>query len=97
MLIKRVYEVDALACPRCGGEMKVIAFIEAPQGAAIEKILRGHQSVAMVGGLWNPSTPRAPPTCWRLPPSPAADDFSDSPTESSDERNEWTYAFEATF
>ena len=28
MLIKRVYEVDPLACPRCGGQMKVIAFIE---------------------------------------------------------------------
>ena len=67
----------------------------------IEKILRGHQSVAMVGGLWNPSTPRAPPACWRLSLSPAADDFSDSPTESSDERSERTYVdidtLEATF
>ena len=101
MLIKRVYEIDPLACPRCGGEMTVIAFIEAPQGAVIEKILRGHQSVAMVGGLWNPSTPRAPPACWRRSLSPAADDFSDSPTESSDEPRERTYVdidtFEATF
>ena len=32
MLIKRVYEVDPLACPKCGGQMKVIAFIEPPQG-----------------------------------------------------------------
>ena len=31
MLIKRVYELDPLACPRCGGQMKVIAFIEPPQ------------------------------------------------------------------
>ena len=30
MLIKRVYEVDPLACPHCGGEMKVVAFIEPP-------------------------------------------------------------------
>jgi len=31
MLIKRVYEIDPLTCPRCGGQMKVIAFIEPPQ------------------------------------------------------------------
>ena len=27
MLIKRVYEVDPLCCPECGGEMKVVSFI----------------------------------------------------------------------
>ncbi len=54
MLIKRVYEVDALACPHCGGQMKVIAFIEPPQGAVVEKILRHC-------GLWHPSSPRPPP------------------------------------
>ncbi len=26
-LIKRVFEVDPLVCPRCGGEMRVVAFI----------------------------------------------------------------------
>jgi hypothetical protein len=26
-LIKRVYEVDPLVCPACGGEMRIIAFI----------------------------------------------------------------------
>ena len=30
MLIKRVYEVDPLCCPECGGEMKVVSFIEHP-------------------------------------------------------------------
>ncbi len=34
--------------------MRVIAFIEPPQGEVIEKILR-HR------GLWNPSAPRPPP------------------------------------
>ena len=47
MLIKRVYEVDPLECPKCGGTMKVIAFIEPPQREVIEKILRHC-------GLWNP-------------------------------------------
>ena len=54
MLIKRVYEIDPLTCSQCGGQMKVVAFLEPPQGAVIEKILRHC-------GLWNPSTPRAPP------------------------------------
>ena len=40
MLIKRVYEIDPLSSPECGGQMKVIAFIEPPQGEVIETILR---------------------------------------------------------
>ena len=40
MLIKKIFEVDPLACPKCGGAMKVIAFIEPPQGGVIKKILR---------------------------------------------------------
>ncbi len=28
MLIKRVYEVDPLCCPECGGPMQVVSFIE---------------------------------------------------------------------
>jgi len=54
MLIKRVYEVDPLACPKCGGRLKVIAFIEPPQADVIEKILRHC-------GLWNPPPARGPP------------------------------------
>ena len=54
MLIKRVYEVDPLACPKCGGTMKVVAFIEPPQQEVIEKILRHC-------GLWRASSPRPPP------------------------------------
>ena len=41
--------------------MAVVAFIELPQADVIEKILRGHQSGTMVGGLWRSSAPRAPP------------------------------------
>ncbi len=50
MLIKRVYEVDPLCCPHCGGAMKVVAFIEPPQGDVIERILRHC-------GLWQPRPP----------------------------------------
>lgn len=36
-LIKKVYEVDPLVCPKCGGKMEIIAFIT--EAAAIRKIL----------------------------------------------------------
>jgi hypothetical protein len=36
-LIRRVYEVDPLVCPRCGGEMRVVGFITQP--AVITRIL----------------------------------------------------------
>lgn len=51
MLSKRVYEVALLSCPTCEGQMAVMALIEPPQHEVIEKILSGHQSKAMVGGL----------------------------------------------
>jgi hypothetical protein len=88
MLIKRVYEVDPLACPRCGGAMKVIAFIEPPQGAVIEEILRHC-------GLWHAS--RAPPA----DEGSVHDPHDDSDSQTADEPREWMYVdidtFEATF
>ena len=36
-LIKCVYEVDPLKCPKCGGEMRIVAFIE--EKTLIEKII----------------------------------------------------------
>jgi hypothetical protein len=52
-LIKCVYEVDPLKCPRCGGEMRIAAFID--EGVVIRKILRHC-------GLWKEPAPRPPPT-----------------------------------
>ena len=49
-LLKRVYGVDPLRCPRCSARMEVIAYIHDPE--VIEKILRHI-------GRWDP--PRAPP------------------------------------
>jgi len=40
MLVKRIYEVDPLECPKCGGAMKIISFIERRQQEVIERILR---------------------------------------------------------
>ena len=85
MLIKRVYEIDPLACPQCGGRMKVVAFIEPPQTNVIEKILRHC-------GLWQASPPRAPPR---------GEGPSDSHSVASDKPRELTYVdmdtFSATF
>ena len=59
MLIKRVYEVDPLECPQCGGAMKIISFIERCQQDVVERILRHC-------GLWEGpirtlTSARAPP------------------------------------
>jgi hypothetical protein len=37
-LIKKIYEVDPLVCPKCMGAMRIVAFIEAPD--VIKKILK---------------------------------------------------------
>jgi len=36
-MIRKVYEVDPLTCPRCGGMMKIIAFLT--EYAVVEKII----------------------------------------------------------
>ncbi len=59
MLIKRVYEVDPLECPCCGGQMKIVSFIERCQAEVIERILR-HCGL-WEGPLRTNAGPRAPP------------------------------------
>ena len=51
-LIKAVYEVDPLKCPKCGSTMKIISLIE--DAPVIEKILRHCE-------LWKEPAPRPPP------------------------------------
>jgi hypothetical protein len=52
-LMRRAFEVDVLACPRCGGRMQLIATIEDP--AVIRKI------VTHLGIPADLPTPRSPP------------------------------------
>jgi hypothetical protein len=52
-LIKCVYEVDPLKCAKCGGEMRIVSFIE--EKVVIEKILKHC-------GLWKEPPIRPPPT-----------------------------------
>jgi len=35
--IKRIYEIDPLECPRCGGTMRIVAFVQNP--VEIKKIM----------------------------------------------------------
>jgi hypothetical protein len=51
-LLARVYGVDALRCSRCGGRMRIIAFITDPE--VVEKILRHI-------GKWGEGRARGPP------------------------------------
>jgi len=54
-LIKRVYEVDPLLCPKCGGKMRIVAFIERrSQPTVVERILKHC-------GLWEDTAARGPP------------------------------------
>jgi hypothetical protein len=53
-LLKQVYEADPVCCPRCGAELKIIAFIKRHQTEVIEKILRHC-------GLWEEATARGSP------------------------------------
>ena len=64
MLIKRVYQTDPLMCPRCGGVMQIIAFIEARQGDVIRGILEHC-------GLWEDPV-RGPPCLPFRPTAPQA-------------------------
>ena len=59
MLIKRVYEIDPLCCPECGGQIQVVSFIEPPQADVIEAILKHC-------GLQQPYRSRAPPDVQEL-------------------------------
>jgi hypothetical protein len=72
MLIQRVYEVDPLACPKCGGVMKIISFIERRQTDVIQRILR-HCGL-WEGPLRTRASARSPPPGPRHPTA-AADEL----------------------
>jgi hypothetical protein len=74
-LLARIYETRPLSCPRCQGEMRLIAFLTAP--ASIRAIL---------AHLGEPTTPpplaphaRAPPDFDTNPPGSRGFDFDQSP------------------
>lgn len=58
-LLRRTFETDILACPDCGGRLRLLAMIEAP--AVIAKIL-GHLNLPL-----SPPSPAPPRECAWLP------------------------------
>ena len=78
MLIQRVYEVDPLECPCCGGQMKIVSFIERRQADVIERILR-HRGL-WEGPLRTNASARAPPeSSARISSVPADPQFVPDP------------------
>ena len=78
-LIQKIYEVDPLTCPKCQGQMKILAFIEEEQ--VIKKILK-HL------GLWEQKA-RPPPNTTVTPQTPEYNiDHSTSQLPPSEE---WLY------
>jgi len=64
-LLRRIYEVDPLACPACGGAMRILAFIT--ERAVIDRIL-AHLRRARDAARGPPPDGRpAPPTARRGP------------------------------
>ena len=57
-LLRRIFEIDPLRCPRCGQTMRIVAFITAPQ--AIDRILDHLRRTATTR-----RHPRAPPRRWK--------------------------------
>ena len=65
-LLQRVFEVDALQCPCCGGRMRILAAITDPDVA---------RRILMC--LWLP--PRAPPLALAVATQPAVSSWVDAP------------------
>ncbi len=60
MGLRRIFEVDPLRCPRCGHEMRIVAFIIQPR--VIDRILTHLRRIAT-----EPRRTRAPPRRWTSP------------------------------
>ncbi len=57
-LLRRIFEVDPLACPRCGQTMRIVAFITEPK--VIDRILDHLRRTRATR-----RRPRAPPRHWK--------------------------------
>ena len=71
-LMRRTFGLDVLACPRCGGRLRLVALIE--EAAVIDRILR-HLGLPIT--LPAPLPARAPP---RPADAPDGSEWSDEPS-----------------
>jgi len=70
MLLARIYEVFPLTCPKCGGAMRIIAFIDDP--SEVKKIL-AHLGEPATAPMLAPA--RGPPL-WEAAQPGGADPFA---------------------
>lgn len=68
-LMRRTFGVDVLACPRCGGRLRLIALVE--EAAVINRILR---HLGLPPAIPAPRPARAPPLPVRVPDAAAWDE-----------------------
>jgi hypothetical protein len=68
-LMRRTFGVDVLACPRCGGRLRLIALVE--EAAVINRILR---HLGLPPAIPAPRPARAPPLPVGVPDAAAWDD-----------------------
>ena len=59
-LLRRIFEIDPLRCPRCGHEMRIVACITQPR--VIDRILTHLRRIAT-----EPRRSRAQPRRWKSP------------------------------
>jgi len=64
ILLKKVWDIDALRCPKCGGRMKAISVIERP---SVIRLILEHLE------LWHEGEPRSPPDSLQMVCEPDAD------------------------
>jgi uncharacterized protein YbaR (Trm112 family) len=62
--MRRAFEIDVLACPRCGGRLRLITTVEDPR--EIREVLAGL-------ALSAEPVDRAPPSCESFAANPTAD------------------------
>lgn len=58
-LIRRIYDVDPIACPRFGATMRIVAFISEPK---VLGTILAHLTVKEADGRTSPSSPQCHPT-----------------------------------
>ncbi|PKO23442.1 MAG: hypothetical protein CVU38_03990 [Chloroflexi bacterium HGW-Chloroflexi-1] len=67
ILMKKVWDIDALKCPQCGGRMNVVSVIERP--SVIMRILDHLE-------LWEEEEPKPPPETLEMVCEPDTDYLS---------------------
>jgi len=75
-MIRKVYEVDPMVCPRCGGSMKVVAFLM--EHAVVDRII-DHLKLVFVAERPPPPQAAFKELLWEV--DPPAGFFPDPPAE----------------